>query len=124
MLTYTPSTCPKCYTPNQNYSHYRNGTHLSRITLLMSGIYPTYLLLKKQRFMCKACHSTFTAKTLNVKEKSFLADTVKGLILIKAIDSQTIKTIARDGSVSEVIVQRIINQEAKRYQSYGQALPE
>ena len=73
--------------------------------------------------MCKSCRVTFTAKTPVVREGYFITDAVKRLILIKATDAQSIKNSARYGSVSEATVQRIINQEAKRYQSYGQALP-
>ena len=70
----------------------------------MSGIYPIYLLLRKQRFMCKVCRLTFTAKTPLVRERCFITDAVKGLILIKATDAQFIKNSARYGSVSEATV--------------------
>lgn len=122
-LTYTPMACVKCQAPNENYSLYRNGTQLSRITLPMAGIYPTYLLLKKQRFMCKSCKATFTAKTPVVKDHCFIANTVKGLILLKTTDAQSIKNIARDSSVSAPTVQRVINQEARKFQSYDRTLP-
>uniref|UniRef100_UPI00344DAD20 hypothetical protein n=1 Tax=Carnobacterium TaxID=2747 RepID=UPI00344DAD20 len=82
----------------------------------MSGIYPTYLLLKKQRFMCIFCRVTFTAKTPIVKDHCFIANTVKNLVLFKITGTQSIKNIARDSSVSEATVQRIINKEAKNYQ--------
>lgn len=122
-LTYTPTECPKCLEPNINYSLYRNGTQLSRITLPMSGIYPSYLLLKKQRVMCKACGSTCTAKTPMIKKHCFIANTVKAQILVKASDAQSIKTISRDCSVSEATTQRIINEEAKNYKPYYSSLP-
>lgn len=122
-LTYTPTECPKCLTPNSHYSLYRNGTQLSRITLPMTGIYPTYLLLKKQRFMCKVCGSTCTAKTPMVKKQCFIANTVKAQVLGKASDAQSIKNISRDCSVSEATTQRIINEEAKNYKPYYYSLP-
>lgn len=122
-LTYTPKACAKCQAQNESYSLYRNGTQLSRITLPMSGIYPTYLLLKKQRFMCKSCRATFTAKTPIVKDHCFIANTVNSLVLFKTTEAQSIKNIARDSSVSEATVQRIINKEAKNYQSYDRILP-
>lgn len=76
-LMYTPTECPKCLTPNSQYSLYRNGTQLSRSTLPMSAIYPTYLLLEKQRFMCKADGSTSKAKKPIVKVQCFIANNFK-----------------------------------------------
>ncbi|WP_085560315.1 hypothetical protein [Carnobacterium iners] len=45
-LAYMPTACAKCQARNKGYSLYRNGTQLSRITLPMAGVHPTYLLLK------------------------------------------------------------------------------
>ncbi|MEG0496525.1 MAG: transposase family protein [Carnobacterium sp.] len=67
-LSYTSTACAKCQAQNKNDSLYRNGTQLSRIPLPMSEIYPTYLLLKKQRFLCRSCRATFTAKIPIVKD--------------------------------------------------------
>lgn len=43
-LTYTPTSCEVCGTSNENYTIYKNGTQLSRITLPITGVHPTYLL--------------------------------------------------------------------------------
>lgn len=122
-LSYTPEACLNCHAPNKDYSIYRNGTQTSRITLPMTGVYPTYLFLKKQRFMCKECRTTFTAKTPIVKTHCFIADSVKAHALGKASDAQSIKDIARDCSISPATVQSIINEEAKKYRSYDRYLP-
>src|SRR5699024_6749247 len=53
-LTYTPAYCECCGVKNEDYTIYKNGTKTSRITLPISGVYTTYLNLKKQRFYCKA----------------------------------------------------------------------
>src|SRR5699024_10226713 len=42
-LTYQPSCCENCGVKNENYMVYKNGTKMSRITLPIAGIYPTYL---------------------------------------------------------------------------------
>jgi len=42
-LTYTPTHCECCGVKNENYTVYKNGTKISRITLPMFGVYPTYL---------------------------------------------------------------------------------
>jgi len=122
-LTYTPTECRKCQAPNTNYSLYRNGTQTSRITLPMSGSYPTYLLLRKQRFICKACGSSFTAKTPIVKKYCFVGNTVKAQVLGKTGDAQSIKDIARDCAVSHATVQRVIHEEVANYKPHYHALP-
>ncbi|MFC0300563.1 transposase [Virgibacillus soli] len=62
-LTYEVNECPNCQAEKVGASIYKNGTQLSRITIPTMGVYPTYLLLKKQRFMCKHCDTSFTAQT-------------------------------------------------------------
>ncbi|WP_440895350.1 transposase family protein [Amphibacillus sp. Q70] len=69
-LTYDPTHCEKCGIKNENYVVIRNGKQTSRITLPMAGTSLTFLKLKKQRFFCKACRSSFMAKT-SIVETSY-----------------------------------------------------
>src|SRR5690625_7917053 len=62
-LTYDPEACNNCGIKNEDYIVTKNGTQMSRITLPISGVQPTYLRLQKQRFICHACNSSFTAET-------------------------------------------------------------
>lgn len=123
-LSYTPTHCAACGIENQNFTIYKNGTQTSRITLPFLGMYPTYLLLKKQRFMCKACQHSFTAQTSVVKKNCYISQNVKTLIVIKATEARSIKSIAADCSVSSPTVQREINKTAKLFKPHHQALPE
>lgn|SRR5690625_3862079 len=123
-LTYTPSHCKCCGVKNENYTVYKNGTKTSRITIPFTGIYPTYLLLKKQRFFCKACNSSFIAKSTIVERHCFISQQSRIKVLIKSADAQTITLIARDFSVSPTTVQRVINEEVKPFKFSYQALPE
>ena len=123
-LTYIPKECMKCHTPNVNYTVYRNGTQKSRITIPMSGVSPTYLLLKKQRFQCKECGATFTAKTPLVKENCFISHYVKANILNLASTAQSVKDISVQANVSSATTQRFINEEAKKYKPQHLRLPE
>ena len=123
-LSYRPTHCDACGIKNQNYMIYKNGTQTSRITLPFLGMYPAYLLLKKQRFMCKACRHSFTAQTSVVKKNCYISRNVNSLIVIKATEARSIKSIARDCSVSSPTVQRVINEAAKGVKPYYQALPE
>src|SRR5699024_6578037 len=98
---------------NEDYTIYKNGTKTSRITLPISGAYPTYLNLKKQRFYCKACNGTFSASTSIVQKDCFISNHTKAKILIKATDAQYLTDIAKDCLVSTSTVQRVITTEAK-----------
>lgn len=123
-LTYTPTHCEKCGVKNDHYTIYKNGTKTSHIKLPMFGAYPTYLSLKKQRFFCKTCDKTFIAHTSIVDRHCFISKNTKAKILIKSTDAQSLTDIAKDCSVSTTTVQRVINQEAKRYRPYYQSLPD
>ena len=47
----------------------KNGTKTSRITLCSISVLPAYLNLRKQRFLCRECGSSFTADTSRIVEK-------------------------------------------------------
>src|SRR5690625_3162317 len=122
-LTYTPIYCECCGVKNEDYTVYKNGTKTSRITLPISGAYPTYLNLKKQRFYCKACNGTFSASTSIVQKDCFISNHTKAKILIKATDAQSLTDIAKDCLVSTSTVQRVITTEAKKHHKQYQYLP-
>src|SRR5699024_8224712 len=112
-LTYTPAYCECCGVKNEDYTVYKYRTKTSRITLPISGAYPTYLNLKKQRFYCKTCNGTFSASTTIVQKECFIAPHTKAKILIKATAPQSLTEIAKDCLVSTSTVQCVITTEAK-----------
>lgn len=122
-LTYTPSYCECCGIKNEDFIVYKNGTKTSRITLPIAGIYPTYLNLKKQRFFCKACESSFVAKTSIVEEHCFISNNTKRKVLIKSADALSLTDIGKDCDVSVTTVQRVITKEAKAYKPHYSVLP-
>src|SRR5699024_2564174 len=122
-LTYTPAYCEGCGVKNEDYSIYKNGTKTSRITLPTSGVYTTYLKLKKQRFYCKACNGTFSASTSIVQQHCFISDHTKQKNLVKSTDAQTLTDIANACIVFTSTVQRIITTEAKKHHKQYQSLP-
>lgn len=122
-LTYDPTHCEACGFKNKDYTIYKNGTQISRITLPITGIHPTYLLLHKQRFKCKACDSSFTAKTPIVKKSCYISSHVKSQVIIKASEARSLKSIALDCCVAPTTVQREINEASKLYRPCNQALP-
>lgn len=123
-LSYTPTHCQHCGIKNEKYIIYKNGTQTSRITLPFIGLYPAYLLLKKQRFMCTACHRSFTAETSVVNKHCYISKNIKTLIVIKAAEARSLTSIGKDCSVSPTTVQREINEVASSLQKYHSKLPE
>ncbi|MEK5069294.1 ISL3 family transposase [Sporosarcina sp. FSL K6-1508] len=121
-LSYTPTHCGQCGVKNTNFTVYKNGTQLSRFTLPITGVNPTYLLLQKQRFMCQACQSSFTAKTPIVQMNCFISQNVKAQVTLKSAEAQSLTSIARDCSVSPTTVQRQINEAAKQFIPHYKAL--
>ncbi len=113
----------KCHIPNEQYTVYGNGTQVSRITLPMSGVHPTYLVLKKQRFNCKSCGASFTVETPIVKENCFISNYVKVQILDKSSMAQSIKDILVQTSVSSATTQHVITEYVKQYQPHSAWLP-
>src|SRR5699024_10081029 len=122
-LTYTPAYCECCGVKNEDYTIYKNGTKTSRITLPISGVYTTYLNLKKQRFYCKACNGTFSASTSIVRYYCSITDNTKAKILVKCTDAQSLTDIAKDCLVSTPTLQRVITTDAKKHHKQYQSLP-
>lgn len=123
-LTYVPKTCAHCEVPNVGFSIYKNGTQTSRVTFPMTGISPTYLRIRKQRFMCKHCGKSFTAQTPVVESNCFISNYIKAQILTQSGEARSVKAIARETSVSEASVQRVLTAEGKRYRPHYHSLPE
>ncbi|MFB1049661.1 ISL3 family transposase, partial [Paraliobacillus sp. JSM ZJ581] len=122
-LTYEAVHCPHCHIKKEGASIYKNGTQQSRITIPTMGVHPVYLLLKKQRFVCKPCGRSFTAETPIVKRHCFISSNTKAQILVKTAEAQSIKSISRDCGVSGATVQRILIDGAKAFKPYHKTLP-
>ncbi|MBI5976083.1 transposase family protein, partial [Staphylococcus canis] len=82
------------------------GKKQSRITLPHISELPAYLILKKQRFYCKACNTYFTAQSSVVDKFCFISKNTKMAVLNKATDIRSEASIAQDCSVSPTTVAR------------------
>ena len=108
ILTYTPSACPCCGIKNEQFSIVKNGFISSRIKWLSVAHYPTYLLLKKQRFLCRHCDSSFLAESSEIEKHCFIAKRVKQSILIELSDAISFKDLAKRHFVSSTTINRIL----------------
>ncbi|MBU9759708.1 ISL3 family transposase, partial [Staphylococcus aureus] len=87
--------------------------------------YPTYIMLRKQRFKCKTCERYFTAETPEVDKYCFISKKPRSAVLNKAAEIRSEKSIAKSCSVSATTVSRIIDEAAQSlHQSPYSALPE
>lgn len=78
ILTYKVHHCPLCGYKNIIRHSYKD----SWIQLITYQEVPTYLHLFKQRFLCKDCHHTFSAKTYYVAENCYISQALKFAIAI------------------------------------------
>lgn len=107
VLTYTPKGCVNCGIVNQSHADIvKNGSKTSTIKLGQYNYKPVILKLKKQRFLCKHCQSTFTAQTSLVDRHCFISNPLKSLISLELGKEQSMKLIAQHLNVSSNTVMR------------------
>ena len=124
VLTYNPSACHCCGIKNENYSVVKNGFISSRIKWLSMAHYPTYLLLKKQRFLCRHCHSSFLAESLEISKHCFIANRVKQSIGIELSDAISLKDLSKRHFVSPTTINRVLNTLGKELSNKFTHLPQ
>ncbi|AXY24639.1 ISL3 family transposase [Suicoccus acidiformans] len=112
-LAYKPEACPHCGIANNDYVIVSNGKRSSRLTLTAKSGLPAYLILAKQRFLCKACGRSFTAKTSIVNPDCYITNQVKQQIMDRATRVTCETDIAKDTFVSLNTVRRVIHETAR-----------
>ena len=122
-LTYIPSACPCCGIKNEHYSIVKNGFIISRIKWLNVAHYPTYLLLKKQRFLCRHCDSSFLAESPEIEKHCFIAKRVKLSIGIELADAISLKDLGKRHFVSSTTINRVLNTFGKELTNNFTYLP-
>lgn len=115
-LTYTPTVCPNCgclYEPKPEtiikYGFKKN----CKIKVDKACGYNTILLLDKQRFYCKYCHSTFIATTDYVDFHKQISNDTRTAITLELMQKGSEKDIARRNNVSSSSVNRILHDISK-----------
>lgn len=118
LLTYTPVGCINCGIVNHSHADIvKNRTKTSTIKPGQFNFKPVVLFkLKKQRFMCKHCQSTFSAQTSLVDRHCFISNPLKALIALELVEEQSMTLIAKhlNVSISTVIRQLVKAGEALR----------
>lgn len=98
--------CPRCGCMDGTII--KHGTKVAHIKLSQVTECDTYLRIRKQRYYCKDCGRTFTASTKLVDKGCFIANSVKTAILLKAQETVSQKTLAKEAGVSHQTVYRIL----------------
>ena len=122
-LSYTPTHCECCGTLFDSKIT-KHGFKPSRITLPKMAHFNTYLNLRKQRYFCSHCHSTFTCQTSLVEKNCHISSSTKHAIFIDAQRKKSECDIAYDHNVSHCTVSRTINTFYEEKQLNLHYLPE
>ena len=124
-LTYTPSACENCGVIHQTSADVvKNGTKESTIKLAQINFQPILLKLKKQRFYCKNCQSTFTAKSSLVNKNCYISNSIKRAISLELAETQSMSLIAKHFNVSSHTVLKQLDTVGMNYSFNYNYLPE
>lgn len=104
ILTYQADKCPFC-TSTQVV---KNGTRPTTLKLPAVVQKPVHLGLRRQRYLCRACHKTFSAETQIVQCGHSITRQAEQVIHALAQESLPIKTISKITGISASSIQRIL----------------
>ena len=121
-LSYTNNYCPICGTVNDG-NIIKYGSKASDIKILPISGNPAILRLHKQRFYCKSCNSTFSAKSSLVERNCYISNPIKQKITIDLTKKISEKDIAEINSVSHSTVSRIVDNAFKQFSPKKNYLP-
>lgn len=111
-LDYTPTCCTKCGIKNEGQV-IKYGTHQTTIQLLPIHSHKTVFNLKKTRFLCKECGSTFSSETSLVDRNCSISVDLKRKIMAELAINSSRKDIALRYFVSDVTILRIMKAAVK-----------
>ena len=108
ILPYQLTYCEHCE-PLFDLKFKKYGFKISRIVIPKVSLHDTYLELKKQRYYCGHCQSTFTLNTSIVEKNCYISYNTKHAIALEAQNKISECDIARRHHVSHSTVNRIIH---------------
>ncbi len=121
-LSYKPGACYHCGHVFDG-DIIKHGFKTSLIKLPSISGFCAYLRLRKQRYFCRHCNSTFTLKTNIVNKFCFISNNTKLSIALNAKDKISEKDIAKSHNVSHSTVNRIIDSFYLHYKPRYNYLP-
>ncbi|WP_412097249.1 transposase family protein [Carnobacterium maltaromaticum] len=122
-LTYKPVCCIRCGCLNTHFSIVKNGFLTSNIKWISTTHFPTYLVLKKQRFLCRECQGSFLAESMEIAKHCFISNRVKQSIAFELEDNSSRKDSAKRHFISDTTVLRVLVARGKSCLNGFDSLP-
>ena len=122
ILTYNPNYCTNCGNSNTNLI-IKYGFKTCIVRIAPVNAQACAIELKKQRFFCKICNSTFIAETNIVKKFHSISYRLKTLILNSLAKKISEKDIAKINCVSHSTVSRYIDKDFTKFSPNRNYLP-
>lgn len=110
-LTYNPEVCLKCGCINEGTDDIIKWAFKRNCLVKVPKVsnYNTIILLDKQRFFCKHCHSTFTASTTLVDFHKQISNNTRLSVILDLMKKGSEKDIAERNNISTNSVNRIFD---------------
>jgi transposase len=110
-LTYKPEYCPRCGCINETSNDIINWGMKKNCKIKIPKVsnYNTLLILNKQRFFCKHCHSTFTASTSLVDYKKQISNNTRTSVILDLMTKDSEKNISLKNNISTNSTNRILD---------------
>ena len=110
-LTYTPKCCDKCGVINQGNNDIINWGFDKNCLVKLPKVsnFNTILLLDKQRFFCKHCNKTFSAKTSLVDFHKQISNNTKLSVILDLMNKGSEKDISIRNNISTNSTNRILD---------------
>ena len=111
-LTYTPEYCDRCGVINEGTNDIIKWAFDKNCLVKLPKVsnFNTILLLDKQRFYCKHCHQTFTAKTSLVDFHKQISNNTKLSVILDLMNKGSEKDISYRNNISTNSTNRILNE--------------
>ena len=119
-LSYDSHECPHCHAKRV----IKYGFKTTSIKMMKISGFNCILKLKKQRFLCNKCKTTFLAKTPLVSKNCSISNIVKLGVTLELKKNISEKNIADSFSISHNSVNKIVNNTFKTYSPCFNYLPD
>ncbi len=111
-ITYIPKFCPCCGVVNESKDDIIKWNYKRNCKIILPKVsnYNTILLLDKQRFFCKHCHSTFIAESPIIDKYCNVSNNTKLSVKLDLMNKISEKDISIKNNVSHNFVNRILHE--------------
>ena len=111
-LTYTPDYCDRCGVINESSNDIINWGFDKNCLVKLPKVsnFNTILLLDKQRFYCKHCHRTFTARTSLIDFHKQISNNTKLSVILDLMNKGSEKDISVRNNISTNSTNRILDE--------------